>query len=950
MLKVFTLNQSVVKSYRLEDEIDWSRELNGSSQTLHIHLKSETENLLKVEFGSNQFKQYAARFAEIFNGSRADFVSKSSKTPAKSSVVTTASYSTSFHLTPTSSKAPPAMQNTPKTNKNYQQNGSWKSSRLDISNGYSEESESTQGSFSKYGDYGKNGSNGKSYLITPVSNKATCTVSSNKGRDSVSSSSSTSTSKCSSPASIHETNSTKTAGNQSGTTPLNKNVQAAAKPANTPLYKLPDEKGSENSYATTPTTSKPTEQAVSSVQKERFLPRPPNRSSFPLMRGAPLDQRKMEAMHVKPGWSNRNLIQEFQKKTNNPEEDKYPYKEYSSRSSNRYLPNTGNSCYINSVLQALTSCSYFVSRCDQLNFLEKEGNIFSRLADHIGTRGLTAKRLFVEKFLVIVHEITKCVKDKYWNREKPLREFRESLGEVDSIFRNNKQQDAHDFLMQVFHCFDDLMTVKGLDARRDWRMVQGIKLNPNLVVRFKTEQSLVCTHCKKENLNESTQEMLQIPMHSESDLKLSDLLDTMFQGYSVERRCSCDGPTAYARDRIATFPQCLIMNLQRYRTINLKSQKIESLIHVPLEIDVSKYHRHAPLEYDANKNLIVHPAKYESGPLTSLLGGARDPHAIDDDDECQVLKEEIKFNFHFKLITNLREVKKMLDTLRVHVDEEMLKKHLTKLCEQPSSDMKKQDAPGIRKRIKEDGNCFFRAISWCLTGNQDHHERIREAVVKYLMKSKDIMERFCPEPYEKHIEGIREGDWATECEIAAVANMLGVNVYTHLSNGWVCQPPKESVSKSIGSLYLRNPGEHYEPVISLEQSSARTDRTPRKKNPDVEDDGGDWTPTSNKRRRIAQTFSLKPSSSSRPNPRRSCRTSKPSEPSEEPYSLVAAVCHEGSSLSSGHYYAYIKDMYSDPTTWYMSSDLRFDEASEEVMLNVIASEAYILFYERKSVA
>ena len=64
------------------------------------------------------------------------------------------------------------------------------------------------------------------------------------------------------------------------------------------------------------------------------------------------------------------------------------------------------------------------------------------------------------------------------------------------------------------------------------------------------------------------------------------------------------------------------------------------------------------------------------------------------------------------------------------------------------------------------------------------------------------------------------------------------------------------------------------------------------------------------------------------------------------YDLVALIAHHGSSLTSGHYTAYVRvgPAGTDRAQWYHCDDSKVTPVSAET---VLSSEAYVLFYERR---
>ncbi|XP_029910642.1 uncharacterized protein LOC115361416 [Myripristis murdjan] len=129
--------------------------------------------------------------------------------------------------------------------------------------------------------------------------------------------------------------------------------------------------------------------------------------------------------------------------------------------------------------------------------------------------------------------------------------------------------------------------------------------------------------------------------------------------------------------------------------------------------------------------------------------------------------------------------------------------------------------PCSKERIVADGNCFFRAISQAVSGSQKHHRKIRLAVCKELERNTDRYQSFLRSEYSSVLEYIeqsrmrRVGSWATEVEIQATADWLGVSVFTFHDGRWI----KYSCSSqhlSAECVYLENVmGRHFENVVCV---------------------------------------------------------------------------------------------------------------------------------------
>jgi hypothetical protein len=110
------------------------------------------------------------------------------------------------------------------------------------------------------------------------------------------------------------------------------------------------------------------------------------------------------------------------------------------------------------------------------------------------------------------------------------------------------------------------------------------------------------------------------------------------------------------------------------------------------------------------------------------------------------------------------------------------------------------------KKVKGDGNCLFRAISYWVTGNEEEHARIREVVCEQLREGGHDVNQMS-----------FTGEWGTEREILAIAELLQINVwifsvYTGVPR-WLMYP---LINRKKGSLYLDNSsGNHFDVVIGV---------------------------------------------------------------------------------------------------------------------------------------
>ncbi|XP_073681625.1 uncharacterized protein [Garra rufa] len=130
-------------------------------------------------------------------------------------------------------------------------------------------------------------------------------------------------------------------------------------------------------------------------------------------------------------------------------------------------------------------------------------------------------------------------------------------------------------------------------------------------------------------------------------------------------------------------------------------------------------------------------------------------------------------------------------------------------------------APCKNDSIVADGNCFFRAISQAVTGTQKYHRKIRLAVVQQLEKNSVKYQNILRTEYSSVSEYINVSKmryvntWATEVEIQATADYLGISVFTFFDGRWLKYTCNSNIL-SNQSIYLENcNGNHYETVVCV---------------------------------------------------------------------------------------------------------------------------------------
>ena len=132
----------------------------------------------------------------------------------------------------------------------------------------------------------------------------------------------------------------------------------------------------------------------------------------------------------------------------------------------------------------------------------------------------------------------------------------------------------------------------------------------------------------------------------------------------------------------------------------------------------------------------------------------------------------------------------------------------------------------IEHNILGDGNCFFRAISYLLLGQEVKHDVIRARIVDYIMHPNNIdkLRSYIPQHYpsgEAYIQGEAMADlttWATEVELFPCAQLSGKDIVCYCNRTWLRYPASGHPKKPTRSAFFiaNKNGNHFNPVIGMQ--------------------------------------------------------------------------------------------------------------------------------------
>ena len=129
--------------------------------------------------------------------------------------------------------------------------------------------------------------------------------------------------------------------------------------------------------------------------------------------------------------------------------------------------------------------------------------------------------------------------------------------------------------------------------------------------------------------------------------------------------------------------------------------------------------------------------------------------------------------------------------------------------------------PTRQMSILPDGNCFFRAIAFWITGSSEQHAEVRSMIVDHMKGNwRDRGKLIIGQDVVEYLEEAKMGQqavWASEKEIFACADLLRTTifVYTDVDQKHCWVPHNPHGEKTDKFLYLANIRYHSKPVLAI---------------------------------------------------------------------------------------------------------------------------------------
>ena len=128
-----------------------------------------------------------------------------------------------------------------------------------------------------------------------------------------------------------------------------------------------------------------------------------------------------------------------------------------------------------------------------------------------------------------------------------------------------------------------------------------------------------------------------------------------------------------------------------------------------------------------------------------------------------------------------------------------------------------------------DGNCLFRTLSFIITGSEEQHTLVHEAILHHMLQiahfmlSHHIIGHSSVSEYIEYTCMDQDGTWGTDIEIFTLAHLLNTCIFVYTTeqfNWWRYGPQNvdRSLNVDITSMttYIQNPGQHFNEYIMFE--------------------------------------------------------------------------------------------------------------------------------------
>ncbi|XP_075388419.1 ubiquitin carboxyl-terminal hydrolase 50 [Tenrec ecaudatus] len=249
------------------------------------------------------------------------------------------------------------------------------------------------------------------------------------------------------------------------------------------------------------------------------------------------------------------------------------------------LRNSGNTCYMNAILQCLCSVSplveYFLS-----------GKYITALRKSCGEVATAFAYLMTDMWLGDADSVSADI-------------FRSALGSLYPAFMKRTQQDAQEFLIYVLNELHEALKKvrnparspgKGLPQKCCRKMVSRESSIITRLFEGQLSYGVICLKCENCTYKNEVFTVLSLPIPTEYQCSLQDCLRCFFQQdtltWNDQLHCSfCETKQeAAVRASIAKAPKIIVFHLKRFQVQGTVKRKLRADVHYPLtNLDLTPY-------------------------------------------------------------------------------------------------------------------------------------------------------------------------------------------------------------------------------------------------------------------------------------------------------------------------------------------------------------------------
>ncbi|KAE9556090.1 hypothetical protein FO519_000724 [Halicephalobus sp. NKZ332] len=549
---------------------------------------------------------------------------------------------------------------------------------------------------------------------------------------------------------------------------------------------------------------------------------------------------------------------------------------YAHRSSPSGLANMGNTCYMNSVLQATFIIDSLSKRLfESLKFFQKEA---------------LNPDVFIERYLPLMKALSNLLSNRCCGNN--LTVFLKSvLGCVSTAadkFRNNRQEDAHEFLMDMLSQLQSEFNeaVKQLNGRRPYLLQSTDPIRE--CFGYTIRRTFTCEKCSFESTveEENTNFIVHI---SDERLKsrgftFADILRDSMAVEAVDHQCDkCGDTRALMKPEFVRLPEHFIFVVRRY----LYNQQ-----------NGNKHKLHAKIIMHKYLTFVTTAEVPQTISIEEQIKLATSETANEESDQ----KKRKKNNKPPSRWIDNRWRDRKINTAKIgymieDMDEEaVLKGTFAELCRRCNNSFSVKEKVIPSKQFKEDVSEIFIPLVYVLTGGSESlYVKLKDMMWNVLLKNADL---YCEllnkseKAFRDYITKARKSDISpTNLEFHAFAAVFQTVLVLFEDGKWVSYSPK----------FILQNGERQ--LVNAKH------------------------PVLKKKLYLPKNVSYLASSL---HPRR-----------RHSYCLTSAVCHVGMSTEVGHYKCAVQTAAG---TWSMCNDDVITNCQEKTVLDKSGDSGYILFY------